>query len=371
MRIEFEKDVLLHGLDLIRGIPNPRSQNPIHGNILIAAEGSVQLSATDSEMGAQVHVHAVVHEEGSISLPAKRLSDLVRTLPDTPIIFELRESNNSVKITADKGRHTISGSPADQFPEMPSLESRQNPISTDSHALQNAIKRTVFAAAGESYPNMDAIQFIFSPEYTEAVATNRFMIARATFDPIENSDEERESIVVPRKAINEMLKTFSASAEMTIWTSGSQALFSDGSNTLVARLQDASEYPSVKVFVESNYETYCIVEKTKLLNLIRRVSVLANPKNNLVILNIEGDEIVAECKTPELGDSVDSMALKSCEGSVRIGISARFLLSSLNNIDTETVRIEFNKPSDSLIIRSTSEDIIDRHDCFILPVAVD
>lgn len=368
MRIEFELDILLHSLDLIKGIPNPRSQNPIHGNILIEADNNVRFSATDSEIGAQVQVHAVVHEPGSISLPAKRLSDLCRALPDAPIIFELNEANNRVAITADKGKHTISGSPADQFPDMPSLETRQNPISTDSHALQNAIKRTIFAVAGESYPNMDAILFRFFENYTEAIATNRFMIARATFDPIENAEEERESIVIPRKAISEIMRTFSASSEMTIWTSGSQALFSDGSNTLVARLQDAAEYPSVNVFTSREYETHCICEKTRLLNLIRRVSVLANPKNNLVTLDIGGDEIVAECRTPELGDSIDTISVRSCEGSVKVDISARFLLSALNNIDTETVRIEFGEPSDSIILRSASEDAIDKHDVFILPV---
>ena len=371
MELEFELDILLHSLDLIRGVPNPRSQNPIHGNILIEADTAITFSATDSEMGAQVQVHGIVHEPGSISVPAKRLADLVRNLPDAPINFKVREGKNQLIITADQGKHMISGTSADQFPDIPSLETRQNPISTDSHALQSAIKRTLFAAAGESYPNIDAIQFMFSPEYTEAIATNRFMISRATFDPIADAAAERESIVIPRKAINEMLRTFGASSEMTIWTSGTQVLFSDGSNTLIARLQDSSAFPSVKSFLEFKFDTYCICEKTKLLNLIRRVSILANPKNNLVVLDISEDEISAECRTPELGESIDSMAIKECEGSIRIGVSARFMLQALNNIDTETIRVEFDSPEIALIIRSASEDPVDKHDCFILPVTID
>ena len=371
MQLEFELDILLHALDLIKGVPNARSQNPIHGNILIEADKSIQLSATDSEMGAQVQVHGLIHEPGSISVPAKRLGDLVRALPDTPIHFDVNTKNNQLRITADQGKHTISGTSADQFPEIPSLETRQNPISTDSHALQSAIKRTLFAVAGESYPNIDGIQFVFSPEYTEAIATNRFMISRATFDPIADADAEHENIVIPRKAINEIIRTFGASAEMTIWTSGTQALFSDGSNTLIARLQDASQYPSIQHFLDFKFDTHCICEKTKLLNLIRRVSILANPKNNLIVLDIGDNEIVAECKTPELGDSVDGMASKECIGDVRIGVSSRFLLQVLNNIDTETIKLEFESPEKALIIRSTSEDPIDRHDCYILPVTVD
>ena len=363
MELTFDKDDLLHSLQIVQSVAGGRNTLPILANVLIRAQdGNIECSATDLEVGIKVKVEGTIHEEGSITVAAKKITDIVRELPPDLQVKLVTTANDRVELTCGSGVYKIIGLPDDDFPELPSAEGEGTSI--DGETLCKVIHRTEFAASTEEFRyQLNGLYFNLLEEKTEVVATDMHYLALAHC-PLINAPEDVEGFIVPLKAIREISRTFANSQNVKIIPVKNQILLSDGNATLTTRLVEG-EYQSYQTLIRESSPGRVVVSRDAILRATRRVALLSNPKSFAIILEIEPEKIQISTQTPEVGEAHETVQVESGTGSVRIGLDANRLTEIFAHIESESVILEFSGEFEFFIVKPENED---GHTCFIAPM---
>ena len=338
MELTFEKEDLLHSLQVLQGVASGRNTLPILSNVLIqAADGKIACVATDLEVGIRIAVEGIIQEEGTITVSAKKLTDIVKELPEDQTIRLVTTANDRVEITCGDGIYKIIGLSDEEFPQLPAVDGHSLTIGGDT--LRDVLRRTEFAAATEDVRYfLNGLYFNFLEDKTEVVATDAIWLALAHCEPF-NPPENVTGFIIPLKAVKEIERTFAESDEVTVSILENQILFADDKATLTTRLIEG-DYPKYQKLIPESTGGV-VVSKEMLLHATRRVALLSNPKNYCICLEIDTEQIQVSAMTPELGEAHETLPVESGTGRVRIGIDARLLVETLMHIETESVAVEF------------------------------
>lgn len=204
MKFNVTSGALVQSLSAVAGAVPAKATMPILEMVLFESEnGKLKLTATDLEVSIIEYVEAEIETEGAVAIPARRLLDTLRQLPDIPLFFEVDERYN-VKFRTDKGTYKLAGEPGDEFPEMPSLADALV-ISTDTHIIKSAIQKTSFAVSTDDLrPAMMGVFFEIGTESSKIVATDGHRLVKLVLN---NLSAQRDStFIVPDKALNLTLK---------------------------------------------------------------------------------------------------------------------------------------------------------------------
>lgn len=356
MELTFEKNDLLETLQVLQSVASGRTTLPILSNVLIhAADGVIECMATDLEVGIRMKVEGTITEDGAITVSAKKLADIVKELPDSPIHLATT-ANDRVEITCGEGIYKIIGMPDEEFPQPPVVEG--STLTIGGETLLSVLQRTEYAASTEEVRYfLNGLYFNFLPHTTEVVATDGKRLALARCEPL-TAPEEVEGFIVPLKAVREIARTFADSGEISISVFENQILFTDGNATLTTRLVEG-DYPKYEKIIPESTEGRAIVAKEQILSATRRVALLSNPKNFSIALEIDSEQVQVSAKTPELGEAHETLPVEDCTGSVRIGFDARLLIEAVAHIETESLSVEFSGELNPVLIKpKDSEDYI-------------
>jgi DNA polymerase-3 subunit beta len=354
MELTFERDDLLHALQVLQGVASGRNTLPILSNVLIHAEGdTIECIATDLEIGIRMKVEGTITEGGGITVSAKKLGDIVKELPSDKPVNLATTANDRVEITCGDGVYKIIGMSDEEFPQLPSVEG--NAVGIGGETLRNVLQKTEFAASTEEVRYfLNGLYFNFLEDRTEVVATDGKRLALAHCEPL-NTPGEANGFIVPLKAVREIERTFAESGEVNISIFENQILFTDGDATLTTRLVDG-EYPNYQKIIPETSEGKTVVSKEQILRATRRVAVLSNPKNYSICLEIDTEQVRVSAKTPELGEAHETLPVESGTGTVRIGFDARLLAEALAHIETESLSIEFSGELNPVLIKPVGTD---------------
>ncbi len=354
MKLAFEKDELLYALQLVQGVAGGRSTLPILSNLLIRAEdGIIECASTDLEVSIKIRVLGTIIEEGAVTVSAKKLTDIVRELPDSMIELTTT-ANYRLDLICGEGIYKIYGLSDEDFPQLPLIE--ENAITVDGDTLRNVIFRTEFAASREEVRYLlNGLHFNLNKEKTEVVATDGIRQLALTYCDILESTEETNGFTVPLKAIKEISRTFANSQQIKVSFGKNQLILSDDNATLSTRLVEG-EYPKYHEIIPSSFEGRAVISREAILQATRRVALLSDPKQFAVCLEIDPGEIRVSAKAPELGEAYETVAVESGSGSVRIGSEARALTDTLAHIAAETVVIEFSGEFSQFTIKPIGDD---------------
>ena len=355
MELTFERDDLLHALQVLQGVASGRNTLPILSNVLIHAEGdTIECIATDLEIGIKMKVEGAITEGGSITVSAKKLGDIVKELPGDKSIDLATTANDRVEITCGDGVYKIIGMSDEEFPQLPSVEG--NAIGIGGETLRDVLQKTEFAASTEEVRYfLNGLYFNFLADRTEVVATDGKRLALAHCEPLSSPAGEASGFIVPLKAVREIERTFPESGEVNISVFENQILFTDGNATLTTRLVDG-EYPNYQKIIPEASEGKTVVSKEQILRATRRVAILSNPKNYSICLEIDTEQVRVSAKTPELGEAYETLPVESGTGTVRIGFDARLLAEALAHIETESLAIEFSGELNPVLIKPVGTD---------------
>ncbi len=354
MKLAFEKDELLYALQLVQGVAGGRTTLPILSNLLIRAEdGNIECASTDLEVSLKIKVLGTIIEEGAITVSAKKLTDIVRELPDSMIELTTT-ANYRLDLTCGEGIYKIYGLSSEDFPQLPLID--ENAVTVDGETLRNVIYRTQFAASTEEVRYLlNGLHFNLNKEKTEVVATDGIRQLALTYCDLLERTEETDSFTVPLKAIKEIARTFANSQEIKVSLGKNQLILSDDYATLSTRLVEG-EYPKYREIIPSSFEGRVVVSREVILQATRRVALLSDPKQFAVCLEIEPGEIRVSAKAPELGEAYETFAVESGYGSVRIGSEVRALTDTLAHIVAESVVIEFSGEFSQFTIKPIGDD---------------
>ena len=353
MELTFEKDDLLKAVQVLQGVAGSRNTLPILSNILINAQDEhIEMSATDLEVGIRIRVNGTIVEPGSITIPARKISEIIRELPPS-VVKLITTANDRVEIECERGVYTMIGLAADEFPPIMSMPDEFFTMNTET--FKAMLAKTAFAASTEETRYyLNGVFLHLTPEESRIVATDGRRLALARSTAVESVTEEI-AVIVPVKAVGEIRKTFIESETLKISLSENQIIFSDDVSTLTSRLVEG-EFPDYNRIIPKDNDINIYLDTEQLLAVVRRVSLLANPKTLLIKLETQDGIMKVSATDPESGEAHEEMEIKSGDGNIVIAFSAKFAIDVLSNIDSEEVTLNLKDPLSAALLKPGNDD---------------
>lgn len=366
MELLFEKENLLKAIQVVQGVAAGRNTLPILSNVLIdATSDQIVIASTDLEVGIRMVVPGTINEGGAITLSARKLAEIARELPPAEITFTTTASDR-IEIVCAQGTYKMIGLPDDEFPNLPTIQ--DDFFTIDGEVLRSMIHKTEFAAATEETRYfLNGLYFYLTPDITQMVATDGRRLAIASNSPLTPAPQAATGIIVPLKAVREIVKTFPESQEVRLCLRENQILFADDVATLTSRLVEG-EYPKYEQIIPKDNDGQVILDVELFSSALRRVALFSNPKNFSIRLDVNETDVNISAKTPELGEAFETIEFKSSNGKIAIAFDWRFLTDVLRHIQTEEVSMEFKDPLSAVVLKPVGED---NHLGLIMPMRLE
>lgn len=363
MKVTVTQQHLAHGLSIVSRAVSPRSTLPVLANVLMATdEGRLRLSATNLELGITCWIPAQISEEGSITIPARTIVDLVSTFSPDNVIMTLDEHTQTLNLKCNSSVHDIKGIDAQDFPPMPVTDPAEG-IELNLADFKDMIQQVAFAAStDEARPVLQGVKMDVSENVITLAATDGFRISvrKETFSsPI----RQNVSIIIPARAMNELARIFSdddKAVTMIVPQGRGQVIFRLKDAELVSQLIDGN-FPDYQAIIPKSAKTKTIISTPAFLKACKQAEIIAREGNNVIRLDIipaEGEpgKVEISAQTEETGKS-DISVEASIEGSaLLIAFNVKFLREVLDVVHTPNVSLDTNANNSPGVIRPVGDD---------------
>src|SRR3984885_10030252 len=341
MEFSVKKYDLLEELEMTQGVVERKTTIPILSNLLFEGAGNkLSLTATDLELSICTSCEAKIKKEGSGTIPAKKLLELVRLLPDEEIKFKFLE-NHWVQIESGKRKYKMVGMSKENFPAIP--EAPHVLAKIPAKLMSGLISRTVFAiSAEESRYTLNGGLLLVKPDSVTMVATDGHRLALAETDHKIAGLNAEVRVLVPKKALLELQRlTAEAGEEGSIEFSrdDSYLFFQVGSRRLVSRIL-TGQFPNYPAVMPRDNNKFVVMESNELNDAIRRVSQLADQRSRAVKLSVSTEGVELSAQSPEYGEATETIEKPYKGDPITIGFNAQYLLDFLAAIPDGPVRFE-------------------------------
>mgnify|MGYP001286058233 FL=1 len=361
---------LLKNLSSISGVITSNPVVPILENVLFEIEnGNLLITASDLQTSVMVELQVESKENGSVAIPAKILIDTLKNLPEQPVTFSIDENNYNIEINSDNGRYKLAGENSADFPKVPEISDGYS-FTVNANTLALAIGNTIFSTStDELRPAMTGVFFRLSSNSCTFVSTDGHRLVKYIRTDI-SGDEVDHDMIIPRKSLN-LLKTIIPSDDkndINIEFNASNAFFSNDNIKLVCRLID-ERYPDYENVIPSDNSNSIEVDKSEILNSLKRIAIYANKTTNQVRLKVSGSEILISAEDLDFSNEANERI--SCEhdgDDIEIGFNAKFLIEILSNIHSDKVIFKLSEPNRAGLV--LPEDIEDEEDLTMLVMPV-
>lgn len=356
MKLQIEQKELLNALNATSGVCGALNTLPILCCVHLEAEkGELKVTGNNLEVSVQVMAQAIIETEGDVAVPAKQLSAFVKELPKGELL-ELEKNGNGLHVSCNGDTSKIIGFDTDDYPASPEIKGES--FSIPSSDLQSLLKKTEFAASQEEF-RYDLHSIYFNKH--EVVATDQSIMTKVALGV------QTPQFKLPLKAAKELIRVFkNTESDVTVSVDDRTIFFSIDNVIITSRLVEG-EYPIYEAIIPERYRLVetdvtaldlpqnVTVSKSELLNALKLVSVFANDKNYLTVMEISNGKMQLKCDNIETGNS---HAILDCEGTgeIRIGLNVERTLEAAQHIDSDKVNIEFNTNKNPMLFKGHGND---------------
>lgn len=371
MKFNIEKNDLLHGLRMVEKITVQRGIQPVLANILIeAVDGrTLKFTSTDLDILIEGHIKANIKEEGSITLPAKKLLEIVSKLPDKTINFVLGE-NNIVEITCGNSKFDIVGIDAAEFPTIldEELLNSAEKIEVEIKPFLKAVRQTVFSTA--SYDTNNILSGVYCKiinNELEMAATDGNRLSRV-IEKVETIDNKDISVVIPSKTLNELTRLISDSEEdkFFVVVKKGQILFQLDDRILLSRLLEG-QYPKYQQLIPEKGEKIAVVNREELIAALDRASTMVNERTSIVKFTFADNKLLLKADTSDAGSSMDLVEVEYKEEELIIAFNYKYVLEALKIMDSEKIRIDLSSSLSATLFKPNNDE---NYICLVMPVQI-
>jgi DNA polymerase III subunit beta len=362
MELTVGKGDLQKELQLCQGVVEKRSTIPILSNVLLkAADGRLQIAATDLDVTILSSCAARVTTPGGVTIEAKRLFDIVRSLPDEDVHFTLQE-NNSILVESGTAKFRLLGLPAEDYPTLPTVNvSDAYTIPLDE--LKTMVGKVKFAITHEETRfQLNGALLKVQPNKMEMVATDGHRMALINFPSGITGKGKKGAdltILVPRKALGE-IERLEGGVDGTVafGVSENQLFFEAGDRRLLARMIDVN-FPNYMEVISRDNDRRVMVDRERLLSTIKRISLVANERTRAVRFDFAPGKLTVSSTNPELGDARETVPIDYAGQPFFVGLNAAYVMDFLSATDTPSVSLDLKDENSQCIGRpaSTAEDL--------------
>jgi len=349
MKLSIQREAFLKPLQQVIGVVERRQTLPILGNVLLnASKRNIRLTATDLEVELQAEIETPVSEAGDITLPARKLLDICRTLPDEAQL-DISVKNDRALVRSGKSRFTLATLPASEFPAIDKIKSART-FSLPERDLHALIERTSFSMAQQDVRYyLNGLMLEPVDGILRAVATDGHRLAMCELSA-DIRDTDNQQVIVPRKGVQELhrlLEERDAQVQVEIGTNHIRIVTDDLRFT--SKLIDG-RFPDYQRVIPKNADKRLLVDRNLLRQALTRTSILSNEKYRGIRLEVSNNNIKIQAHNPEQEEAVEEIDATYNEEGMTVGFNVTYLLDVLNSIDTDNVEICLSDANSSAMI---------------------
>jgi DNA polymerase-3 subunit beta len=365
MKFTITRERLQEGLLAVANAVPTKTTLPVLSNILVEAiQDGIRLSGTDLDIAVCTVVPAEVDTEGAVTLPARKLVEIVRELPSAAIRVT-SSGEQRVTLECGRARFKLLGIPRDEFPTFPPVRF-EGAWTVTSADLQKLIGHVAFAASTEeSRPILNGVLWELRKEQMRMVATNGHRLAR--MDVAVGGGKQSGDFIVPPKALDQVRRLFGSGEEIEIARSENHLGFRRSQTYVYTRLIEGP-YPNYEQVIPRDNDRVAVVDKQAFASSLRRVGVVASDQTHRVRLAFSGGTLRFTVSTPDLGEANDEMAVTYEGEPMEIGFNANYLLEILKYMPTDEVRVTMKAPERAATVEPAGWDDPASYLCLVMPL---
>lgn len=355
MKILTTRDNLLKPLQQVSGVVERRQTLPILANVLInAGNGKINITATDLEVEMKTTTVVECDSEADFTLPARKLLDICKALPEEANI-ELNVESERVVIKSGRSRFTLGVLPANDYPSIEPTASSHR-FSVTQKLLKRLIEKTQFAMAIQDVRYyLNGLLLEMSQNQIRAVATDGHRLALSEADCSLDQDTGLQ-VILPRKAVLELARLLSDSDEqIEVDVSSNHIRFIMGETSFTSKLIDG-KFPDYQRVIPTNMDKEITADRDQLKQALMRTSILSNEKYRGIRFQFTSGLLKLLAHNPEQEEAEDEMEIDYQGDELIIGFNVGYLIEVLNVIDTESVKLYLSDSNSSCLIQNKDSE---------------
>ena len=354
MKIKTDKDTLLHSLSIVNGVVGNKTTLPILSNILLESEGKnkVRLVGTDLEVAISSISEMEVQEEGSVTIPSKKIHDIVRELPSGEVELSVAK-NNSVTVKSGRSIFKIMGLPKDDFPKLPEF-SLDQAIEVEQKLLKESLLLTSFAISyDETRYVLNGVMLSIKHKKMKLVATDGRRLAFIQKD-LDIRDSFSLDVIIPAKTVAELNKLLKDEGVVKVLCFKNQILFHFGEVFILSRLIEG-HFPNYEQVIPKVEKTVSTMDREQLLQAVRRARLLTSQESQSVKIDLLKDKVLVSSRSPNMGEAHEEIDAELSGEDQTIGFNPDYLLDVLKNLDVDKVQISLSGPDKPGLVKGKKD----------------
>jgi DNA polymerase-3 subunit beta len=354
MKIKIDKNDLLKGIQIVGNVISSKNVLPILSNILFeTTKNKVRLTATDLDIGISLSMNVEIIEPGAITLPTKRLSDIIKELP-SGIVSLSTKKNNIVDIQLENCEFRLMGLPKEEFPKLPDIKDKEV-IVFQQDVLKDMLQKTAFAISHEE------TRYVLNGLLLEVKCGNE-----ETFVKLVGTDGRRLAVVekklpiktlkdfkiiIPFKTVQELLRNLGDEGDVSLGVGATQVFFEMGGTVIISRLIEG-DFPDYQRVIPAPSHTKIKLNKEAFVLALRRASLLTVPDSQAVRFELFKNKLMISKSTPDVGEFKEEVPLEYAGKELVIGFNPAYFLDMLKNWTAEELVLEFYDAEKPGVVRS-------------------
>jgi DNA polymerase-3 subunit beta len=368
MQLVVRKSDLLRELQLFQGIVERKNTIPILANVLMEASGDeVRLLATDLEVGLRSRCAASVAKGGALTLPAKKLYEIVKALPDTDVRIE--QDSTSVTVAADRFDSRMQTLPREDFPTVPEAAGESS-SSLPRRAVREMVARTQFAITSEDTRYfLNGAQLVLKADSMTLVATDGHRLALVTMPRSGARDEGESKVILPKKTLLELSKLLGEDdGDVEYEQSENHLFFRIGDRLLISRKIEG-QFPAYERVIPKGNDKRIEFERDRITNAVKRVALLSNERSRAVKVQIDKGKVEVTSSSPEFGEAHELLMVEYAGPALQICFNAQYVLDFLAAVETDGVALELKDEVSQAVMKPVGAEGYD-YTYVIMPMRI-
>jgi len=313
----------------------------------------VRMLATDLEVGLRSQCTATVSKSGSLTLPAKKLYEIVKALPETDVRIE--EDKGGVKVAADRFDSRMQTLPREDFPTLPEATGTYR-ATFSREVMRQMVSKTQFAITGEDTRYfLNGALFILRPDSMSLVSTDGHRLALITV-PREGGKgkgkpDDEERVILPRKTLLELGRLIAEGEGDIRYERGENHLFFElGGRLLISRMIDG-QFPAFERVIPKGNDKRVEFDRDRLTSAVKRVALLSNERSRAVKFQIDKGKVEIASSSPEFGEAKEILMVDYAGAPVTICFNAQYVLDFLGVVETDSMSLEFKDEMSQAVLK--------------------
>ena len=383
MKVVCSQSELNAALQLVSRAVATRPTHPVLANVLLTADagtGRLSLTGFDLNLGIQTSLAASVETSGAITLPARLLGEIVsRLASDSPLTLSTEESGEQVQLTSLSGSYQMRGMPADDYPDLPMVESGMT-LQLQASGLVQALKGTLFASSGdEAKQLLTGVHLSFTDKNLEAAATDGHRLAvlqvedalQAAADASQG-DESVFAVTLPARSLREverLMAGWRSEDPISLFCDRGQVVFLAADQMVTSRTLEGT-YPNYRQLIPDGFSRTLTMDRRALVGALERIAVLADQHNNVVKFSSQPESgvVLISADAQDVGSGSESLAAELSGDAIQIAFNVRYMLDGLKAMAGDRVVLHCNAPTTPAVLRPAVER--DGFTYLVMPVQI-